>query len=58
MTKADIVNDIAKTTGIDKDAYVHIQSNTCNCTECQEKRSKYVTILDVDRYIESLNDWD
>lgn len=37
---------------------VHIQTNTCNCAECQEKRSKYVTILDVDRYIESLNDWD
>lgn len=37
---------------------VHIQSNTCNCVECQEKRSKYVTIIDVDRYIEYLNDWD
>lgn len=37
---------------------VHIQSNTCSCVECQEKRSKYVAILDVDRYIESLNDWD
>ena len=37
---------------------IHIQSNTCNCAECQEKRSKYVTILDVDRYIDSLNDWD
>lgn len=37
---------------------IHIQSNTCNCSECQEKCSKYITILDVDRYIESLNDWD
>jgi hypothetical protein len=37
---------------------VHIQSDTCNCSECQEKRSKYVAIFDVDRYIESLNDWD
>ena len=37
---------------------LHIQSNTCNCSECQEKRNKYITILDVDRYIESLNDWD
>lgn len=36
---------------------IHIQSNTCNCAERQEKRCKYVTILDVDRYIESLNDW-
>lgn len=37
---------------------IHIQSNDCNCSECQEKRSKYVAIFDVDRYIESLNDWD
>lgn len=37
---------------------IHIQSNTCNCVECQEKRSMYITVLDVDRYIESLNDWD
>lgn len=37
---------------------IHIQSNTCNCLACQEKRSKYVMVLDVDRYIESLNDWD
>lgn len=44
--------------GLSKVEAIHIQSNTCNCTECQEKRSKYVTILDVDRYIESLNDLD
>lgn len=37
---------------------VHIQSDTCNCSECQGKRIKYVTILDVDIYLESLNDWD
>ena len=37
---------------------IHIQSNTCNCPECQDKRRKYVAIFDVDRYIESLNDWD
>jgi len=37
---------------------IHIQSETCNCSECQGKRSKYIAILDVDRYIDSLNDWD
>lgn len=37
---------------------IHIQSNTCNCSECQEKRGNYIAVLDVDRYIESLNDWD
>lgn len=42
---------------IEKDS-VHIQSTECNCVQCQENRNKYVQILDVDRYIESLNDWD
>ncbi len=37
---------------------IHIQSENCTCSECQKKRSKYVAIFDVDRYIESLNDWD
>ena len=37
---------------------IHIQSKDCNCTSCLEKRNKYIQILDVDRYIESLNDWD
>ena len=90
MTKADIVNEIAKTTGIDKPAVLSVveqfmsvvkdslahgenvylrgfgsfivktraEKTARNSAECQEKRSKYVTILDVDRYIESLNDWD
>lgn len=37
---------------------IHIQSDTCNCVEYQGKHSKYITILDVDLYVESLNDWD
>ncbi len=37
---------------------IHIQSDNCDCRECQKARNKYVAILDVDRYIESLNDWD
>ena len=44
-------------TDIDIEA-LHIQSINCNCPECQENRRKYVTIVDVDRYIETLNDWD
>ena len=39
---------------------VHIQSQSenCNSQSCLKNRKKYVQILDVDRYIESLNDWD
>lgn len=38
-------------------ASLHIESLTCDCAECQGKR-KYVQIIDVDRYIETLNEWD
>lgn len=37
---------------------IHIQSENCNCSTCLENRKKYVHMLDVDKYIESLNDWD
>lgn len=36
---------------------LHTESMTCNCVECQDKR-KYVQIIDVDLYIDTLNDWD
>ena len=41
---------------------IHTKSENCNCSCCLENRAenrkKYVQILDVDRYINSLNDWD
>lgn len=41
---------------------IHIKSKNCICSSCLENRTenrkKYVQILDVDRYINSLNDWD
>ena len=36
----------------------HFQSSECNCVQCQKSHQEYVQILDVDSYIESLNDWD
>ncbi len=36
----------------------HSQSDNCDCAECRKNRNKYVSVLDIDRYIESLNDWD
>lgn len=36
----------------------HIESNECNCPECQKGKNHYVQIIDIDRYINALNDWD
>ena len=36
----------------------HTDSNECQCAECQCGKKHYVQIIDVDRYINNLNDWD
>ena len=39
-------------------ASLHIESAECCCPECQKGKKHYVQILDIDRYINALNDWD
>lgn len=36
---------------------LHIDAEECECVKCQNKQ-KYVQIIDVDRYIDNLDDWD
>ena len=36
----------------------HTNSKECQCAECLCGRKQYVQIIDVDRYIGNLNDWD
>ena len=36
----------------------HIESDECSCPDCQKKKKHYIQILDMDRYINALNDWD
>ena len=36
----------------------HTDSNECRCAECQCSKKRYVQIIDVDQYINNLNDWD
>ena len=36
----------------------HIESEECQRVECQCAKKRYVQIIDVDRYIFNLNDWD
>lgn len=40
------------------DSIEHIELEECQCAECQYAKKRYVQIIDVDRYINSLNDWD
>lgn len=39
------------------DSIEHTYSEECQCTECQSSR-RYIQILDMERYVEQLNDWD
>lgn len=40
------------------DTIEHTDSNECQCAECKCGKKCYVQIIDVDRYIDNLNDWD
>ncbi|MBD5206307.1 MAG: hypothetical protein HDS84_08035 [Bacteroidales bacterium] len=36
----------------------HIDSQECNCPDCKSRKRSYIQILDMNRYVEHLNDWD
>ena len=36
----------------------HIASTKCQCFECLKAKDRYVRIIDVDRFVDNLNDWD
>jgi len=36
---------------------VHVENQQCNCDDCRNQR-QYVQILDIDRYVNALNDWE
>lgn len=39
-------------------SYSHIESQKCICPDCKNRKKRYIQILDMDRYVEHLNDWD
>lgn len=41
-----------------EDSIEHIESDKCQCAECKCGKKCYVQIIDVDIYIDNLNDWD
>ena len=49
--------DIDTEASVDE-CHVYVESEECSCYDCQYKRDRYVEEIDIDQYIESLNDWD
>lgn len=37
---------------------LHKETKTCQCPECDKNRKRYIQIIDVNRYVNALNDWD
>lgn len=50
--------EIIDETDTAKVSFLHIESKECSCPECQKGKKHYVQILDIDRYVNALNDWD
>jgi hypothetical protein len=55
---SEIEEDIIDETTTAKASSLHIESNECGCPECKKGKKHYVQILDMDRYVNALNDWD
>lgn len=37
---------------------LHNDNAECQCEGCTKKKDRYVRIIDVDRFVDNLNDWD
>ena len=37
---------------------LHNDNAECQCEGCSEKKDRYIRIIDVDRFVDNLNDWD
>lgn len=37
---------------------LHINSQECNCPDCNKQKKRYIQILNMEQYVEQLNDWD
>lgn len=37
---------------------LHISSQECNCPDCKKQKQHYIQILNMEEYVEHLDDWD
>ena len=56
MEETDINEEIE--TGEEELSVIHIDDSKCDCPKCRSDRNHYIQILDMERYVEHLNDWD
>lgn len=56
MKETEITEEIK--TGDENLSLLHIEDLKCDCQECRSGRIHYIQILDMERYVEHLNDWD
>lgn len=56
MEETDITEEIE--TGEENLSVFHIDDSKSDCSECRNGRNHYIQILDMERYVEHLNDWD
>lgn len=56
MEETDITEEIEN--GEETISNLHIENSGCDCLECRNGRKHYIQILDMERYVEHLNDWD
>lgn len=43
---------------IEEDSPEHINSDECCCPDCVKEKSPYIQIIDIERAVDNLDDWD
>lgn len=56
MENTNIVEEIES--GEESISNLQIENSDCDCPQCRNGRKHYNQILDIERYVEHLNDWD
>lgn len=54
----DTINSDKKGDRKEGTASLHINSQECNCPDCNKQKRHYIQILNMEQYVEQLNDWD
>lgn len=55
---SEMEEEILEEKDLNETSALHIESADCNCPDCQKGKKHYIQILDMDRYVNALNDWD
>lgn len=56
MEDTDLIKEIES--GEETRSTLHINDSKCDCRECRNGKRHYIQLLDMERYVEYLNNWD